>query len=389
MNRLLLPIVLVFLLAACGSASERGSATVPGTAASKPPPTTSTAASSSEAPPTTGSADSAPDCAPVIAELSPRERVAQLLVVGVEPSDPAAATALVRQEQVGGIFIGGNATDLLTGNALDRLQQAARVPVSIAVDDEGGRVQRVDELDGELPSAREMAGTMTPEEVRALAEQRGRALLARGVTVNYAPTVDVTGEAADAAIGDRSFSADPAVARRYALAFATGLADAGVRPVLKHFPGHGHASGDSHTGLVTTPPLAELRKTDLRPYERIGEYGDVSVMVGHLTVPGLTGDQPASLSPRAYELLRTDYGFTGPVVTDDVGAMRAITDRYPLPDAVLRALQAGADQALWSSGGDVGPVLDRLEQAVAAGELPAQRVEESLRRVLLAKGACR
>ncbi|MFF5991428.1 glycoside hydrolase family 3 N-terminal domain-containing protein [Prauserella flavalba] len=384
MKRLLLTTVFVSLLAGCGSPGGSGNSPSPGSAASRPP----SSASSQAAPTTSPAAPAGTGCEPVIAGMSPRERVAQLVVVGVEPSDPAAAVALVRDEQVGGIFIGGNATDLLTDNALARVQEAAKVPVSVAVDDEGGRVQRLDQLEGDLPSAREMARTMTPEQVRALAEERGKAMLARGVTVDYAPDADLTDEDANAAIGDRSFSADPAVAREYALAFAAGLTDAGVRPVLKHFPGHGRASGDSHTGLVRTPPLADLREHDLLPYEDIAQYGDISVMVGHLDVPGLTEGQPASLSPAAYQLLRTDYAFQGVTVTDDLGAMKAISDRYSVPEAVLRALQAGADQALWSSGGDVAPVLDRLEQAVADGELPGERVEDALERVLRSKNAC-
>ncbi|MBK1784335.1 glycoside hydrolase family 3 N-terminal domain-containing protein [Prauserella cavernicola] len=385
MKRLLPTTVFVLLLAGCSSAVTGGTGATPspGSAASEPP--SSSPASSA---PATSPAAPGSSCDPVIDGMSPREQVAQLVMVGVDPSDPAAATALVRDEQVGGIFVGGNPTDLLTDNALDRVQEQAKLPVSVAIDDEGGRVQRIDELEGDMPSAREMARTMTPEQVRALAEERGKAMLARGVTVDYAPDVDLTDQSADAAIGDRSFSADPAVAREYALAFATGLQDAGVHPVIKHFPGHGRASGDSHTGLVSTPPLAELRGHDLAPYENIKEYGDVSVMVGHLDVPGLTDGDPASISPAAYKLLRDEYDFKGVTVTDDLGAMKAISDRYPLPEAVLKALQAGADQALWSSGGQVGPVLDRLEQAVASGELPEQQVRGALERVLRVKDAC-
>lgn len=328
-------------------------------------------------------------CAPVVSEMSVRDQLAQLLVVGVDPTDPAATTALVRNQHVGGIFIGGNATTLFTGDTLTALQQVSPVPVAIAVDDEGGRVQRIDDLVGSLPSAREMAQTMTPQQVRDVAEQRGKALRQYGVTVDYAPDLDLTDGPAGGVIGDRSWSSDPAVAKEYAVAFAQGLEAAGVQPVLKHFPGHGRASGDSHKGLVQTPPLDNLRTHDLKPYEGIADYGDdVGVMVGHLDVPGLTNGEPASLSPAAYTLLRKDYGFNGPILTDDLGAMRAISDRYPLPEAVLLALQAGADQPLWSSGGDVGPVLDRLEQAVNSGELSMDRVHEALDRVLAAKGAC-
>ncbi len=137
----------------------------------------------------------------------------------------------------------------------------------------------------------------------------------------------------------------------YAGAYARGLRDAGLLPVLKHFPGHGHGSGDSHTGGVVTPPLADLQNNDLIPYRTLVAQAPVAVMVGHLQVPGLTGSDPASLSPAAYNLLRSGgYGgppFAGVVFTDDLSSMAAINERYGVAEAVLRALQAGADVALW------------------------------------------
>ncbi|GAB3368749.1 glycoside hydrolase family 3 N-terminal domain-containing protein [Amycolatopsis echigonensis] len=322
--------------------------------------------------------------------MDPRARVAQLVVPGVNAGDPAAVAELVRTQQVGGIFVGDKKTTLLQNDALDGVQRAAKIPVSVAVDEEGGRVQRIDDLDGSLPSARQLAASKTPDEVRAIGEQRGKQLRARGVTVDYAPDADVSDEPDDAVIGDRSYSPDPEKARQYAMAFAEGLRAGGVQPVLKHFPGHGHGSGDSHRGTVTTPPLDQLRRVDLVPYRDISEYGQVGVMVGHLEVPGLTGDEPASLAPEAYQLLRNEFHFTGPVITDDLGGMKAITDRFALPDAVVKALQAGADQALFSSGhNDVKAVVDRLQRAVESGELPAAQVTASVERVLAGKGFCR
>ncbi|KAA9166374.1 glycoside hydrolase family 3 protein [Amycolatopsis acidicola] len=375
-------VVTAGLLAGCGG--EQAQVSSPTTSAAPASPGPASAGTPSSAAPS----QATDPCAPVISQMSQRQKLAQLLVVGVSPSDPAGAAETVREQQVGGIFIGGNPTAILTGGALDPVHAAARWGVSVAIDEEGGRVQRIDALDGSIPSARVLAATMSPEQVRGLALDRGRQMRARGVTEDYAPILDVSAQPDDGPIGDRSFSTDPHTARTYALAFATGLSEAGVTPVLKHFPGHGSAEGDSHEGAVTTPPLDSLRAKDLVPYEGIADYGRAKVMVGHLTVPGLTGQQPASLSPAAYGLLRGDYRFTGPVITDDLGAMRAITSDHPLPDAVLDALRAGADQALWSSGGKVSTVLDRLESATADGELPATRVDEALGRVLRAKHTC-
>ncbi|ONI84829.1 beta-glucosidase [Saccharothrix sp. ALI-22-I] len=327
-------------------------------------------------------------CAGTIAALPPRARLAQLLMVGVNPRGPDEALGLVQGEQAGGIFIGGDDVGLLSGGALEQVRAAAAVPLTVAVDDEGGRVQRIEALDGDMPSAREMAQGMSPDQVRAVARERGEAMRARGVTTDLAPVVDTANGPDRTVIGDRSFSADPQVAAAYAVAFAQGLHDAGVTPVIKHFPGHGNTTGDSHLGAVRSPSLAELRGNDLVPYQDIARYGEAVVMLGHIDVPGLTEGQPASLSPAAYSLLRDEYAFDGPAMTDDLGAMRAVTDRFALPDAVVVALKAGADIALWTSGGRLTEVLDRLESAVATGELPAARVDQALRRVLAAKDAC-
>jgi beta-N-acetylhexosaminidase len=162
-----------------------------------------------------------------------------------------------------------------------------------------------------------------------------------------------------------------------------------VLPVLKHFPGHGHAIGDSHTGPALDPPLSALTGDDLVPYRTLaGDTARSAVMVGHLEVPGLTGTVPASLSPAAYTLLRDTYHFDGVAITDDLGTMAAITTRYDLPDSVLLALRSGADIALWVTGGDVPRILDRLVAATANGTLPVSRVNQAATRVLLAKGVC-
>ncbi len=325
-----------------------------------------------------------------VESLPLRDKLAQLLMVGVR--NAGDAKAVVADNHVGGIFI-GSWTDksMLTDGSLGDIAAAAGpLALAVSVDEEGGRVSRLAGLIGSQPSPRVLAQTMTPQQVHDIAFARGQKMRGMGITVDFAPVADVTTESDDEVIGDRSFGSDPATVTTYAGAYAQGLRDAGVLPVLKHFPGHGHASGDSHTGGVTTPPVGDLQNNDLVPYRTLTTEGPVAVMVGHMQVPGLTGGDPASLSPAAYNLLRGGgYGgppFGGVVFTDDLSSMGAINQRYGVAEAVLRALQGGADVALWVSTGEVPAVLDRLESAVNSGELSAQRVEDSVTKLVGMKG---
>jgi beta-N-acetylhexosaminidase len=337
---------------------------------------------------TTVTTSAGSSCADVVAVLPVRRRLAQLLMVGVDPSRIEPSLDLAGAVGVGGIFIGGNDTTLLADDRLAAVQAAAELPLAVGVDEEGGRVQRIDALDGRIPSARVMAATMTVDQVRDLAGRRGAALRARGVTIDFAPVVDVTEQPDGAVIGDRSFGMDPEVVTRYAAAFSDGLRDGGILPVVKHFPGHGRASGDSHRSSAVAPPLADLWAVDLVPYRRLLGDAPVAVMVGHMDVPGLTAGRPATLSAETYRLLRQQFAFTGVAITDDLGGMKAVTGRYSLPEAVLTALEAGADIAFWSSGGRVDEVLDALEGGLASGRLSNDRVNEALNRVLRVKGVC-
>ncbi|MGK8521092.1 glycoside hydrolase family 3 N-terminal domain-containing protein [Nocardia asteroides] len=378
------PLLVLAVLATVATACSNGGST------ESAPSSTTTPEATTAAIPATGSAP--PDCdAGYLAQFTTREKLAQLLTVGV--TGAADATGVVRDEQVGGIFVGGWTDQaLLASGQIAQVAQAAKVPLMVTIDEEGGRVSRVRDLIGPAPSARETAQTMSPEQYYSATLARGRALKDLGVTVNFAPDVDVSSQADDTVIGDRSFSDDPEVVTRYADAYIRAMREVGVGTVMKHFPGHGSASGDSHTGAVRTPPLDQMQTVDLVPFRNLIGSG-AAVMVGHLDVPGLTTPNvPTSISPEAMRLLRegTGYGaaaFQGPIFTDDLGGMAAITSRMSIEDAVEAALVAGADNALWITTDAVPQVLDRLEQAVSSGRLPMAQVDASVLRVAAFKGA--
>ena len=334
---------------------------------------------------------SAPDCQSPLDGLNQRQRIAQLFTVGV--SSMADARLAVQQYGIGGIFIGsGVVGEVATGDGLARLQRDSPLPLLVAIDEEGGRVSRIAPYAGPMPSARVMAATMTPEQVRTTARDRGAFLAGMGVTVDFAPSLDVSDQPDAAVIGDRSFSADPARVTEYARAFAAGLRDAGITPVFKHFPGHGRSSGDSHHQAVTVPPLDQLIQHDLRPFADLAATPGAGMMLGHQQSAGLTEPgQPASLSPAAYQLLRDGRGygappFDGPIFTDDLSGMRAITDSVPLPQAVTEALIAGADSPLWITTAGIAEALDAAEQALAEGRLDRNQLERSLVRMARLRG---
>jgi beta-N-acetylhexosaminidase len=360
------------LVAACGHETTRPPA------ASSPKVSAPTAA---PAPPVCA------DPAAVPNTLSLEEKLAQLLMVGVENADDARA--VVTEHHVGGIFIGSwtDMSMLTDGTLVQIAGSSGKLPLAVSVDEEGGRVSRLKKLINAAPSAKELAQNQTPDQVHELAKQRGLAMKKFGITIDFAPVVDVVSDAKDdSVIGDRSFGGDPETVTKFAKAYAQGLWDAGVFPVLKHFPGHGHGSGDSHTGGVTTPPLADLQNNDLVPYRQLVNVVTAGVMVGHLQVPDLTNGDPASLSRAAVQMLRTGNGydgpaFTGPIFSDDLSSMAAISDRYMVSDAVLRTLQAGTDIALWVTTKEVPAVLDRLMKATKAGELQESAINESVVRL--------
>jgi beta-N-acetylhexosaminidase len=358
-----------------------GTSTAPSTEASAP---SSPAPTSPVAPPC-GEAEG------LVNSMSTRDKLAQLLMVGVTGAEDARAVAA--DHRIGGIMI-GSWTDLsmLQDGSLPAIAASTGpLPLAVSVDEEGGRVSRLATIIGEQPSPRVLAATTSPDEVYAIAFERGAAMKQLGITVDFAPVVDVTDAPDDTVIGDRSFGSDAETVTAYAGAYARGLRDAGVLPVLKHFPGHGHGSGDSHTGGVTVPPIEQLQADDLIPYRTLTTQHPVAVMLGHVQVPGLTGTDQASLSKPAYDLLRSGgYGgppFTGLVYTDDLSSMAAINEQYGVPEAVLRALQAGADVALWITTDEVPAVLDSLEQAVNSGQLSVDRVNEAATRVAASKSS--
>lgn len=363
-------------LVACSNPDAREEATPVTTTVTStvaPSTTSSTPSSTSSAPSSTP---------PVSLPEDQRARAASLLMPGVTSFEDALYKL---NAGVGGIFITGWAdSGLLTepGRDIAALREIVGRPFDVAIDYEGGRVQRFTEVFGVTPAPRQLAAGGDAGFVQSEGYRVGQALRAKGVTVNFAPVIDVDGGNLDV-VGDRSFSDNPAAAGEFGAAFARGLNDAGVTPVFKHYPGHGRASGDTHLGEAITPPLGELFGHDLVPFDvALPAAPGAAVMVGHMVVPGLgDGTTPSSLNNHAYGLLRGHNRFDGLVYTDDLTGMKAITDFHSPQEAAWLAIAAGADQALWSSAVDINSVIDAVDSAVSDGRINRVRFNNAAERI--------
>lgn len=263
--------------------------------------------------------------------------------------------------------------------------RSAADDVLVATDEEGGDVTRVWYGSGSPypgnAALGEVNDTALTEGVHAAI---GRDLAALGINLDLAPCLDVLAAPQNPVIGTRSFGAAPELVARHGVAAVRGLQSAGVAACAKHFPGHGSTVLDSHAELaVVDGGMSDVTVRDVPPFRAAIEAGVLTVMPGHLRVPGLTGELPASLSAAAIALLRTGLGFGGVVVTDGL-EMRAVSDPYGVPGASVLALAAGCDLLCLGRDVDEGGYLavrSAIVASVRSGELPGSRLEEAASRV--------
>ncbi|HEY3871100.1 MAG TPA: glycoside hydrolase family 3 N-terminal domain-containing protein [Actinocrinis sp.] len=266
--------------------------------------------------------------------------------------------------------------------ALTAALHAENPEVVIAADEEGGDVTRLDAASGSVYPGNLALGAVDDVQLtEQVASSLGRRLAAVGIGLDYAPDADVNSNPDNPVIGVRSFGADTALVARHTAAWVRGLQQAGVGACAKHFPGHGDTGVDSHFALPTVRMSEEeLAAVALPPFRAAIEAGVSAVMPGHLLIPSLDPDAPASVSRAAlHGLLRGELGFRGLIATDAM-EMRAVADRYGLERAVVLAVAAGADLVcIGNAGGDelVARLRRALVEAVKAGELAEDRLAEA------------
>lgn len=384
---LLVAALTALVLPGCGTAPTAQPST--GSAAASPSASAATASPSPAASPsatcTTASA---------LAGWSVTRLAEQTVVVPVDEGDVSRVTAEV-QAGAGGIILFGSNTP--TGFKTDLSRLVGKAPGGIApfvmTDEEGGAVQRMPAVVGKLPSARAMAATMTPAEIKSLALQVGRKMKATGVTMDLAPVLDLDGgdgPNSQNPDGTRSFSPVEKTATAAGLAFASGLEEAGVVPVVKHFPGLGGATGNTDDVSASTLSWQNLQANGVLPFKTAVDDGHPAIMIANAKIPGLT-TLPASISSTVItKVLRQQLGFDGLVMTDSLSAKAISSAGYTVPHATVVALRAGADMVLFNGAASTVPSLTNqtvqaIVSAVASGELSRARLADAVRHILAAK----
>jgi len=324
--------------------------------------------------------------------LASRHELGQLLIGSLPGrSVPVELRTLAREFDLGGVTLFSRNVEApeqvaelaMECDALGRTRRAW-----VGVDQEGGRVARLKSPFTVWPPMATLGRSGSETLATRFAEALARELAAVGVTLDFAPVLDIGTNPTNPAIGDRALATGAEAVARLGREIVRGLQGGGIAACGKHFPGHGDTSTDSHHDLpVVDHDPDRLRAVEFEPFRAAIAEGVAFMMTAHLHVPAFDETRPATLSPRIVQaLLRDELGFGGAIVTDDL-EMKAVSARWPVPEAAVEAIRAGCDAVLICSGDlDLqGRALEAIVRAVESGYIPAARCDAAMRRLRVAK----
>ncbi|GAA3405801.1 beta-N-acetylhexosaminidase [Paenibacillus hodogayensis] len=321
------------------------------------------------------------------------QKLGQMIIAGIDGTKiDEQAKRLIAEDAVGGFILYKPNIETVEQtvallNALKDANKANPAPLLLSVDQEGGKVDRMPPSFVPVPSSREIAKSGDSEKARAIGEAIGAGVRALGFNVDFAPVLDIDSNPNNPVIGSRSFGPTAAVVSSFGIAEMSGLQAGQVVPVVKHFPGHGDTSVDSHLELpVVNKTLEQLRKLELVPFAKAIEAKADAVMIAHILLPQLDTEFPSSMSAKVIaDVLRTEMGFEGVVITDDM-TMGAIVKHYDLGQAAVRSVRAGADIVLVAHEyANAKLALGALKQAVESGQIAVEAIDRRVYRILTLK----
>ena len=326
-------------------------------------------------------------------ELTIEEKVCQMIIIGMDTNYiTERIKTMIQQYKIGGIILyrknfSTYADMLKLIKELKDLNKNNKVPLFIAIDQEGGRVNRMPKELLNLPAANSIANSGGEELVRKSANITARILRKSGFNLNFAPVLDIKRTKDKTVIGDRSFGEEKEIVAECGIATMQEMQKEKIISVIKHFPGHGATKQDSHYWLpIINKKMQLLEKEDMYPFEQAIKNGADAILVGHLMVKGVTGIYPASLSRKfIYKYLRKKYRYNGLIVTDDL-KMRSIKFVYGADLAVIKAFEAGNDIIVFRFGKDEEKrVINKIINLVKKGEIKEYRINNSVKRIIKMK----
>lgn len=396
----------LLLASGCGrnvNSVRPATATAPATVSASATTASSTPAASAEGAPATPqpSPTQAPDSTPqsddiisrTLAGMTLEEKIGQMLLVGISGTTAGSeAQKMIAEDKVGGIILYssnvGSLKELVRlTNDLKKSNSGNPAPLFMSIDQEGGKVSRLPDEYAVFPSNAAVGQAGSAAAAGTMGELLAKAVKSSGFNMDFAPVLDINSNPKNPVIGSRSFGNNAELVSRLGIAEMKGLEDEGVIPVVKHYPGHGDTSVDSHLELpVIGKTAAELAKLEWLPFQAAIQEKADAVMVAHILFPKLDPDRPASLSKVIIgQQLRKQMGYEGVVITDDL-TMGAIVKNYSLPAAAVDTVLAGSDILLVAHEyKNEQAVRAALLKNVKNGTIPETRIDESVYRILALK----
>src|SRR5450755_414547 len=332
----------------------------------------------------------------IVNKMSLDQKLGQMMIVQFTGSTYALPiSTMISQYNVGAVLVFSANGNIVSKNQLTSLIKQMKgdsttIPLAVAIDQEGGTVDRLANLDGPRPAEAMLGASNDPAKAKQAGMQDAKDLSSYGFNLNLAPVVDVT-NVYNSQLYDRTYGNTPGLVTKMAAAYLQGLQKSGkVVGTLKHFPGLGDVATDPHLGIpYLNRSKADLERIDWAPYRALIRQGNVhAIMVTHEIVAALDKTEPSSLSPKIIQgILRNDLGFQGVIMTDSL-TMDALTAYASESQAAVLSVEAGADLLMGAaSPQDVAAMIQALKQAINTGTLTEQRIDESVRRLLMMKYA--
>jgi len=328
-----------------------------------------------------------------IAQMTLDEKIGQLMMVGVDGEAISTEMEdLIQKEKVGGIIllpknISSAEQTVRLLNDIKKANGANEIPLFLSVDEEGGTISRLPSEFKGLPTTREIGSMNDPGFSYEVGQFLGKQVKSFGYNMNMAPVLDVDSNPDNPVIGDRSFSSEAEIVANLGVATMKGIQEEKVIPVVKHFPGHGDTSVDSHLALpILDADMERLNSLELIPFKKAIKEGADAVMTAHILFPKIDSSHPATLSKKVVTgILREELGFEGVIITDDL-TMGAIRTSYSAGQAAVRAFLAGHDILLICHEYDnYYMAIQAMKEAVTSGKISEEQVDESVYRILSLK----